>query len=268
MATASHSRPLLAGPCSFLLRRLARSGRLEIEYRNHGESRRIFLRSSQLTSDLQSALELAVGDCYRLGRLPEPQLIIDGGGNTGLFTLAASARWPRACIVVCEPVPDNVKMIQTHLRMNGIEAEVLPVCLGGAPGRTRFYCREAVAGSISPDRPYHSVIEVEVKTLSEVCRGRGLGERPSLIKLDIEGAEVDVLEEFLQAPRPQTTIVGELHRRTALEPRLLALLRRCGWRARFFDESPQASLFHLFSPDVARGLPAGDGDFRPLSRCH
>jgi hypothetical protein len=67
---------------------------------------------TDLRSDLQSALELGVDDCYCLGRLKEPEFVVDGGGNTGLFTLAACARWPKASIVVCEPVPANLKILK------------------------------------------------------------------------------------------------------------------------------------------------------------
>lgn len=255
-ATASYSRPMLAGPCSLLLRRFARDGKLEIQYRTNGQSRRIFLRTSQLRSDLCSALELAVGDCYRLGVMPEPELIIDGGGNTGLFTLAAAARWPQAKVTICEPVPDNLAVLQEHLQLNHLKAEVLPICLGAAAGHARFYCREANQGSFSNDLPYTSEIKVRVRTLSDVCGD--LTGRPTLIKLDIEGAEVDVLEEFLRWPRQRMTIIGELHRTRQQKPRLSDLLRRHRWKSHFFDESEHCSQFHLFSPDVALALPSGE----------
>src|SRR5262245_22947652 len=147
VATASYSRPFLAGPCSWLLRRFARDGKLEITYRTNGQSRHIFLRTSQLRSDLYSALELAVGNCYRMDTLPEPEIIIDGGGNTGLFTLAAAARWPLARAIICEPVPDNLAVLREHLNLNHLSAEVLPICLGATSGHARFYCREANEGS-------------------------------------------------------------------------------------------------------------------------
>ena len=251
-ATASFSRPLLAGPCSLLLRRLARHGKLEIEYRTNGQRRRIFLRTSQLRSDLYSALELAVGDCYRLGVLPEPEVIIDGGGNTGLFTLAAAARWPHAKIIICEPVPDNLSVLREHLRLNHLNAEILPICLGAAPGRASFYCRAANEGSFSRELPFTSEIEVRVRTLSDVYGG--LAGTPTLIKLDIEGVEVDVLEEFLRLPREKMTIIGELHQARQQKSRLADLLHRHRWESQFFDESGHCSLFHLFSPDVAQGL--------------
>jgi FkbM family methyltransferase len=254
MATASFSRPWLAGPCSLFLRLLSRDGKLSIQYRTNGLPRRIFLRLAHLQSDLCSALELAVGDCYSLSGLKEPAFIVDGGGNTGLFTLAALARWPRAHVVICEPVPDNLAILKEHLAINGAQAELLPVCLGGAEGRAQFYCREANQGSFDADLPYRSVIEVRVQTLSEICRGHE--DEEILVKLDIEGAEIEVLEEFLSQPRPRTTIIGELHRHQSQKSTVCEILKHSGWRARFLHEDGETSQFQLFSTDMA-GQPAG-----------
>src|SRR5262249_32006718 len=158
IAQASLSRPRLAGPCRSLLRRFARCGRLPFDYLINGRRRHAFLRLEHLGGDLYSAMELAVGNLYRLEKLPKPDLVIDGGANTGLFTLAAAARWPEARIRVCEPVPHNLAIVDEHLRINSVQAEVLPVALGGAAGRATFYCRQANQGSFDPTEPYHSVI--------------------------------------------------------------------------------------------------------------
>jgi FkbM family methyltransferase len=200
-----------------------------------------------LQSDLCSALELAVNDCYCLDGLSAPEFVVDGGGNTGLFTLAASARWPNAQFVICEPVPANLEILRENLALNRLEAQVLPVCLGDAPGRTRFFCREANQGSFSPELPFRSVIEVGVRTLSEVCRGHE-GEQ-TLVKLDIEGAELGVLEEFFAVQRPRTVVVGELHQHSLQKKSLCELTRRAGWNLQFLREDTQTSQFQMFSPD-------------------
>jgi FkbM family methyltransferase len=198
-------------------------------------------------------MELAVRDLYRLDQLPEPTFIVDGGGNTGMFTLEATARWPDAKLKICEPVPHNLETLAENLRMNSVEGELIPVALGGTAGLAKFYCRGATQGSFSSDLPYHSVIEVKVSTLSEVCQGYE-NER-ILIKLDIEGAEVAVLHEFLQRRREQTTIIGELHLRQKSKPKVMDLLQRNGWQTHFFEESENYSQFHFFSPDLVQRSP-------------
>jgi hypothetical protein len=54
----------------------------------------MFIRVSELSSDLQCALELAVRDEYHLDQDFQPDLVIDGGGNIGLFTLVPPLRRP------------------------------------------------------------------------------------------------------------------------------------------------------------------------------
>jgi FkbM family methyltransferase len=254
LAAASFSRPWLAGPCSLFLRLLSRNGKLSIRYRTNALQRKIFLRMAHLESDFCSAIELAVGDCYCLGGIREPTFIVDGGGNTGLFTLAALAHWPQAEVVICEPVPDNLAILKEHLAINNAQAEILPVCLGGAAGRARFYCREANQGSFDADLPYRSVIDVRVQTLSEVCRGHDEGE--TLVKLDIEGAEIDVLQEFLREPRPRTTIIGELHHHESRKSTVSEILKNAGWRAQFLQEDGETSQFRLSSAKLAAPLTA------------
>src|SRR5262249_41687749 len=117
-ATASYSRPRLAGVCSTFLKSLARDGKVAIRYRTNGLPRKIFVRLAHLQSDLCSALELAINDCYRLKDLSDQEFIVDGGGNTGLFTLAAQARWPRSEVTICEPVPGNLAILKENLSAN------------------------------------------------------------------------------------------------------------------------------------------------------
>ena len=45
------------------------------------------MRGSELSSDFQAALELCCRDTYNLDQDFHPDLMIDGGGNIGLFTL-------------------------------------------------------------------------------------------------------------------------------------------------------------------------------------
>jgi FkbM family methyltransferase len=250
LAQATVSRPLFAKVCLGLLNRFAHEGKVEFHYLIGSVHRRAFLRLAQLEADLYSAMELAIRDIYRLATLPAPKFIVDGGGNTGMFTLSAAALWPAARFKICEPVPHNLAVLKEHLEINSIQAELLPVALGGTAGRLPFYCRGATQGSISPDLPYHSIIEVPVVTLSEICQSNS--ERPELIKLDIEGAEVAVLHEFLEKPHEQTIIIGELHLRQKFKPEIQTLAQSTGWNTHFFEESENYSQFHFFSSDFSR----------------
>jgi FkbM family methyltransferase len=140
--------------------------------------------------------------------------VIDAGGNIGLFTLRAAAGTAAVDgspteLVICEPLPRNLEQIARHMQLNHVQAKTLAGCIGGYHRSIPFYCREALDSSFEPDKPYDSVIDVPVYTLEDAI-GNSTAKR-ILIKLDIEGMEIEVLRVFVPKERRAVYIVGELH---------------------------------------------------------
>ena len=137
----------------------------------------------------------------------------DVGANAGFFTLIAARIVGRngKCIAF-DPSPENVQNIREQLELNGFDgAEVHQEAIAdragivafsfAAPGSAQGHLGAAAAGEQSMD--------VNVTTLDAVARERGA---PSLVKMDIEGAEVRALEgaaNVLRDVRPTWLI--ELH---------------------------------------------------------
>jgi FkbM family methyltransferase len=215
MIAAAQSRPF-SNP--FLLRILdwiarKRENRIYYDYQINRSRMRGFLRRQHIWSDFQSAMELAVGDCYQLSKLSEPDLIIDGGANTGLFCLAALAQWPSAHIVAIEPLHDNIIAIRGHLELNSLsnKVDIRQAALSTGFGLASFYIRDANQGSLFENAPASACIEVKTIPISG-C----IPDRPGmkiLIKLDVEGAEVDILKQLfsIRTSIKDIQIVMELH---------------------------------------------------------
>lgn len=249
IAAASSSRPWLRPVALAYLKRIAEAGVFWASYKTsvwHDVTSSF--RLSRLSSDVYVLKEVGIGDCYHLPRSFVPDLIIDGGGNNGMFSLSALKRWPHARALVFEPVPDNLDRIAAHLKANGLSAEVYPYCLGNAEGLRHFYIREPGKGSFYTESPYSSMLETKVVRLSDFLKN--YPETPALIKLDIEGAEIEVMEDLMRIPRSKTYIVGELHYYKESEARFLCILDQMGWTSRFFDASEHFVNFHAASPDV------------------
>jgi FkbM family methyltransferase len=255
-AAASSSRPKYRRVWKLLLAPFVRQGVFSIRYRCEGRFLRAFLRLSDLGADFCSVKELALGDIYKLDRAFHPDLVIDGGGNIGLFTLRAatmtSAHGRTPGLVVCEPLPRNVEQIRLHLAMNGVEAVIVPCCLGGESAEIRFYCRGANQSSFDPSEPYESVIDIPVVSLRSVIDDAPLASSTEriLIKLDIEGMEVEVLEAFVPGEDRAVYIVGELHdiaKNTAPMERLFA---HSGWVFEMFDVDVETASFRACSPSA------------------
>jgi FkbM family methyltransferase len=212
---------------------------------------RTTLRTSDMQADCLSTLELCVGDTYGIERNFQPDLVIDGGGNIGMFTLRAAASIlpgtkKNVKFVVCEPLPRNIVQIRKHLAMNGIEAELMPFCLGGARRSVPFYCRAANESSFDSDVVYDSVIDIPVITLQDAI-GSCAAER-ILIKLDIEGMEMEVLEAFLPGEQRAVYIVGELHHFGTNAPILERMFQEHGWTLELFGIGGEESNFRACSP--------------------
>jgi len=255
------SRPKYRTMFLALLRPFVRDGRIAVRYRCNDRMLRSFVRTSELESDFYSTRELGVNDVYSLDLAFHPDLVIDGGGNIGMFTLRASAglRWAgdtSVRYVICEPVPGNLDQIRVHLAANGLQAEIKPVCLGGSPRTIPFYCREANQSSFESDKPYRSVIEIPVITLQSA-----IGPDPAnriLIKLDIEGMEVEALNALLPSEHRPVYVVGELHNYSRNAPLMEELFRAHGWTLELLGIANDTCSFRGCSPAALPLLPSLD----------
>jgi FkbM family methyltransferase len=232
LVAASSSRPKLRPLCIGLLQPFAEDGQVRLHYRCYGRDMQCFIRLSDLQSDLQSVFELTLRDNYDLDLGFNPELVIDAGGNIGLFTLraaagTAAANGSPAELVICEPLPRNLEQIARHMQLNHVQAKTMAGCVGGYHRSIPFYCREALASSFEADKPYDSVLDVPVYTLDDAI-GDSAAKR-ILIKLDIEGMEIEVLREFVPNECRAVYVVGELHHYEKNSPILEKIFKDHGW---------------------------------------
>ncbi len=251
LITASLTRPKYRPICLKLLEPFTDDGEVLLRYRCYGQELQTYVRLKETESDLQSVFDLTIRDTYDLDLGFRPDLVIDGGANIGLFTLRTAAALASAGLssvkfVACEPLPQNVEQLQRHLALNGISAEVLAGCLGGAHGSIPFYCREAICSSFDSAKPYSSVIDIPVYTLKEAIESAP-AER-ILIKLDIEGMEMEVLQTFLPSEQRPVYLVGELHEYARNVSDFERMFRENGWTMQFRSTYDDHATFRACSP--------------------
>jgi FkbM family methyltransferase len=125
--------------------------------------------------------------------------VIDVGAQAGFFSLYCRALNSEVPIYAIEPDEANLETLEDNLSFNNIDnIEIIPAALAGQTGLRDFY--------ISSDTHNHSLFKIltpqitktgRVKTysLDDFLKEQGL-EEVSLLKLDIEGSEYEVLNNF------------------------------------------------------------------------
>jgi FkbM family methyltransferase len=144
--------------------------------------------------------------------------VFDIGANIGLFSLACVEQFGDEVrqIVAVEPSRKTFGRLQENIAKNRLQTRVSPVneAVAGAPGKATFrighahYSHSLEAAKIQNPRATELV---SVTTLDELKR-RYAVESVDLLKIDVEGSELAVLEgagEFLKIAR---TLFIEVHR--------------------------------------------------------
>jgi FkbM family methyltransferase len=120
----------------------------------------------------------------------EGDCLWDVGAHKGFVTLAASRMvGPSGQVMAVEPAATNLRFLRRHIEWNPVEnVTVIPVALSDAPGEAAFGGR----GDSIAFRLGEGPETVPMRTIEGLVSEGGL-RPPSVLKLDVEGAEVAVL---------------------------------------------------------------------------
>ena len=178
-----------------------------------GDLKTVYYRSR--TSDLVVFWQVFVSRYYDIEcELPETPMILDGGANVGYTTRYYLLRYPNARIVSVQPDPGNLKLLKQNVSEYGGRVDVVPAALAASTGSVHMTAfgsegQEFARRFAQSERA--SCEGVPAITLSEIASENGVTGF-SLIKLDIEGAESDVLRSGDEAFWANAAlVVVELH---------------------------------------------------------
>ncbi len=168
------------------------------------------LRSSYTNTDVDWELILEQG--YR-SFLTEESVVIDVGGNRGRHTDVYLNELKCKKVLVFEPVPEMIKILNDRFKDHD-SYQLRAKALSAEAGRSTFAVnRNAYEESGLKERVFHDpenkqvdMIDVDVSTIDTELQGI---ERVDYIKIDTEGAEVDILlgaRETIAVHRPILSI--------------------------------------------------------------
>jgi len=153
----------------------------------------------------------------RLG--PMLTRVMDLGGNIGMGSGYISALHPRAEFAVVEPDPRNIGVLEDNLATNGVKCRVFSAAAGPSAGRLRLRMGPNPSCSALETSTLHDLVdgmEVEVITIPWLLDAMGW-DRVDLLKIDIEGAEENLLRENNGWLDRVGAIVMEIHPNTTPE---------------------------------------------------
>lgn len=143
------------------------------------------------TSDLKTFQEVIGRDVYRKKGMSilSNENWVDCGGNVGAFTLLAASLG--ANVTTYEPDPNNCKMIERNLKLNGLNANIVQAGLvHNDVKKTNLYVGNN--GNVWRNSMYKNWngkgLVVDCVKFDEVVKD-GV-----CVKMDIEGAEMSILE--------------------------------------------------------------------------
>jgi FkbM family methyltransferase len=167
---------------------------------------------------------------------------IDGGANIGLGTIYIKRLYPKSRGVIFEPDPDVFQALQANVQSFGLNnIELVQKALWSAETTLEFMVEGSVAGRVV------NVPTAQKKRCVPTVRLRDyLHERVDFLKLDIEGAESEVIQDCGALLENVQNIFVEYHSFAGQPQSLLPLL-----------ETLQKSGFriHIHTPSVISSSP-------------
>lgn len=156
--------------------------------------------------------EIFIDRTYPIEKVPfVPDVVIDCGAFCGMFSLLARSRFPTARFIAFEPEPHNFLRLSRNLALNPAGIEAIPAAVGTTDGTVRF-SGEGFGGHISTGGEDNS-IAVRLVSLAKLLRE--LQPQHLVLKLDVEGAEREILPDILPLLPAQTVIFLETHHEEA-----------------------------------------------------
>lgn len=166
------------------------------------------------SSDVDVFKQVFVDTEYRFDSDEDPRVIIDAGANIGLTSVYYGSRYPECRILAIEPERSNFELMSRNVAPF---PNVTPIhaALASEPGHVVIDDPDQGAWSFrtrstTGDEP--GTQRVEAVTIDHLMSQHGI-DRIDLLKMDIEGAEMDVMRHASSWIDRVGAMVIELHER-------------------------------------------------------
>jgi FkbM family methyltransferase len=218
------------------------------------------------TTDIGMCHEILIKRCYRNDLPAVPKVIIDAGANIGLTSIFFANEYPNARIIAIEPEESNFEMLKKNTAPYP-NVEILNAALWGEnreldlfdpqEGHSAFQIKsESRTGPVGTKK-------VRGVTLDRLMQELGI-EFVDLLKIDIEGAELEVFADPVRWIDRVGIIAIELHER--LRPGCDAAVNRAAKDFKMREQTGETTYFakrSFGSPAAANQRQEDSAPIRP-----
>lgn len=151
--------------------------------------------------------EIIEKQIYYFNTDADKPFIIDAGANIGLSIIFFKSLFPKAIILGFEPDPRSFKILKSNIDQFGFsDIEVLQKGVWDRPATLNFFTEGADGGRIALETDKENIIKINTIRLKDY-----LNKHVDFLKIDIEGAETNVLKDCADALNNVDKIFVEYH---------------------------------------------------------
>ena len=186
---------------------------------------------------VECIMEIFVSEVYKFKTDKEDPLILDCGANIGLSTIYFKQLYPKAKIIAFEADPNMMKLCSSNINSFGLTGiNLVQAAVWNTDGHMTFLPNDTLGGKLNEDIKSSEAIEVKTVRLKSYLK-----EYVDFLKMDIEGAEVDVLLDVKDDLKNVGALFVEYHSQRDREDRfdiLLNALKGAGFRFYIKEAAP------------------------------
>lgn len=199
-------------------------------------------------------------EIYNVNVTINPGVILDLGSHIGLSILYFKIKYPNAKITGFEPNSNIFPILQENVECNGLgNIELHNIALGSKDEVRTFYIDNSgnnsfSTGSFSKDAWNGTQISTPISVRCEQL-SKYITEEIDILKMDIEGAETEVLKELVKSQKLSFigNILIEYHPMNNGNARnLLKLLNENGFETKMKADDYGTSLINILAKNISK----------------
>ena len=169
-------------------------------------------------------------------------IFVDVGAHYGFFSILAAKAVKQVKVIAIEPVEKNIKILKKNFELNNVEGEVIECVASDTQGSISFHITNASDSCSVHNHPKATAIKTIILTSNT---GDNILNtiHPSIIKIDVEGHEIAVLEGLRKTFKrvKDLAVILEFNPECQLlaghkPEKMLRLMKTLGFHIYFIDE--------------------------------